>query len=141
MSEEQLNAIMKAIQKEVGQSNEILFSYAWREKLGEIGNFLMQESRYVKLVEWIDKELEMEKKTIAVFCPCDKDENYTNSYFNTYLKAIQKVGVLTHLRELLLASRSTTTMRDNIEYTLCKIYNIKYSEELKDYIYESKELE
>lgn len=138
MEENQAKKAIEAIQKTLSSSNERIFSYAWREKLGEMGEFLEQESRYCKLVNWIDHRLDCEIKTIGVFCPCDKDENYTMAYLNTYLESMQTVGVLTQLKELLLDSRSTTKMRENIEYTLCKLYNLEYSEQFKDYIHRSE---
>lgn len=126
--------IITAIQKEIGKGNDEYFSYAWREKLGEISEFLAEESKYSQLVKWIDKELEQCNSLKNVFSLADKDEKTTRGMANTYLELMQKLAVLVHCRELLLDSRSTTKMRENIEYTICKLYGVHYSEQLKEYI-------
>lgn len=128
IKEEELFGLVDTI---LSQTLDTYFSYAWREHLGE---FLAVESRYSKLVEWIDKEISMCKMLINVFCPADKHENYTNEDIRNYLSNMQKFSVLTHCRFILLDSRSNTKMRENIEYTLCKLYDISYDEELGKYI-------
>lgn len=126
-------SILKAIEKEIIKGNTEFFSYAWREKLQE-GNFLEKESKYSKLVNWIDNEIELTNSIKNVFCPADKNSNTTLAMVNTYLNLMQKLAVLIHCKELLLDKRSTTKMRENIEYTLCKIYKIHYNENLKSYV-------
>lgn len=127
-------SILKAIEKEMIKGNIEFFSYAWREKLQEMGDFLERESKYSKLVNWIDNEIELTNSIKNVFCPADKNSNTTLAMVNTYLNLMQKLAVLIHCKELLLDKRSTTAMRENIEYTLCKIYKIHYNENLKSYV-------
>jgi hypothetical protein len=130
----EIKDIITAVQKEIGKSNDEYFSYAWREKLGQLGEFLAEESKYSQLMKWIDKELKQCNSLKNIFSPSDKNENTTVALVNTYLALMQKLAVLVHCRELLLDSRSTTKMRENIEYTICKLYGIHYNEELKEYI-------
>ena len=130
----EIKDIINAVEKEIGKSKDEYFSYAWREKLGELGEFLAEESKYSQLVKWIDKELEQCNSLKNIFSPADKDEKTTRAMVNTYLELMQKLAVLVHCRELLLDSRSTTKMRENIEYTICKLYRVHYSEQLKEYI-------
>lgn len=129
-----INEIINAIQKEVKKGNSEFFDYAWREKLGELSTFLEEESKYARLVEWIDKELEQANSLKNVFCPADKNELTTMTMVNTYCTLMQKLAILVHCKELLLDNRSTTKMRESIEYTLCKLYRIKYNEKLKVYV-------
>ena len=130
----EIKDIANAIEKEFKKKNDDYFSYAWREKLGELGEFLAEESKYTKLVEWITHEIEICNETKNVLSPADKDEKTTCGMINTYLALMQKLAVLVHFREMLLDSRSTTKMRENIEYTICKLYGVHYSEQLKEYI-------
>ena len=130
----EIKDIAKAIEEEFKKKDNDYFSYAWREKLGELGEFLAEESKYTKLVEWINTEIDRCNETKNVLSPADKNEKTTRGMINTYLALMQKLAVLVHCRELLLDSRSTTKMRENIEYTICKLYGVHYSEELKEYI-------
>ena len=129
-----INEIINVIQQEVKKGNSEFFSYAWREKLGEIGSFLEEESKYARLVDWINKELENCSSLKNIFCPADRDENTTLAMVNIYSDLMKKLAILVHCKELLLDERATTKMRENIEYTLCKLYKIRYSKELDCYI-------
>ena len=122
--------ILKAIEKSFCENTQTYFSYAWKQNIGEM---LENESKYASLVSWIDKEIETCKTIINIFCPADKTEDYTNADIRNYLSYIQKFSVLTHCKLLLLDGRSDIKMRENIEYALCKLYNISYSEELNNY--------
>lgn len=127
-------SILKAIEKEIQKGNNEFFGYAWREKLNEISDFLEEESKYARLVEWINEKIRLVNSTKNVFCPADKSEDTTLAMVNTYLKLMENLAVLIHCKELLLDSRSTIKIRENIEYTLCKIFKIRYSEHLKRYV-------
>ena len=126
--------ILKAIKDELNKGNNEFFSYAWREKLNELGEFLEEESKYSKLVSWIENKINFLNSTKNVFSPADKDSNTTLSMVNTYLNLMQNLVVLIHCKELLLDKRSNTKMRENIEYTICKLFKIRYSEHLGDYV-------
>lgn len=126
--------ILKAIKDELNKGNNEFFSYAWREKLNELGDFLEEESKYAKLVNWINKRIDLLNSTKNIFCPADKSEKTSVSMVNTYLRFMQDMAVLIHCREILLDNRTTTKMRDNIEYTLCKLFKIRYSKHLGEYV-------
>lgn len=119
----EIDRILKEIEKELRKNNIEYFSYAWREK---IINFLEDESRYSKLVEWIDNKIEFNRKYINVFNPADKTESYTNEFFKNYMEALKDFAFLINMKLILLDEKSTTKMRENIEYTICKLYNIKF---------------
>lgn len=118
--EDELKKVFKA-------NNQIFFSYAWREKLK---NILTEESKYSRLVEWINERIESEFVIINIFNPADKDETFTNARMKEYLDACQNVSLLVNARTIILDNNCTTQMRDNWEYTLCKLFNLKYSSEL-----------
>lgn len=121
----------QAMQEEFSKNNDKFFSFAWREAESEI---LEKASRFEKLAVWLDKEIELCSDLINIFCPADKTEIYTNSMKEEYLSQVQKFAVLIHLRELLIDSRTTNKQRENIEYTLEKLYGVRYSKEFEDFI-------
>ncbi len=131
MSEYEVNDLYEALSKSLRKNNQTFFSYAWRE---QIENMIATESKYSRLVEWIDREIELSGELLNVFSPADKTEDYTKGYLANYLEQIQKYAVLVHCKDLLLDSRTTTQMRENIEYTLGKLYGIHYSNELEIYV-------
>lgn len=123
--------ILKAIRNKLNDSFCEYFSYAWREKVDEM---LLIESKFTKLVEWLDEEIEQRLSLINVFCPADRTADYKNSYFQTYMEQMKDIAVMTHFRELLLDSRTTTQMRENIEYAIYKVYKIHYNDYLNEYV-------
>jgi hypothetical protein len=129
-----IEEVVKALENELSKSQGIFFGYAWREKLGELGEFLQEESKYAKLVEWIETEIAQCNEVKDVFCPADKNESTTVSMVQVYKDLMQKLAILVHCKQLLLDGRTTMKMRENIEYTLCKLYDLHYSEELETYI-------
>ena len=126
-----VDRILKVIEKELKKGFIEYFSYAWREKINE--SLLEEESKYSRLVEWISSEIEQRVSIVNVFCPADKNENYTNNYFSTYMDQMKELAVLIHFRELLLDKRTTTQMRENIEYTVEKVFGVHYNDYLKIY--------
>ena len=83
MKEYSVKDVCAAIEREIRKNDGIYFSYAWREKLGE---FLEEESRYAKLVNWLNEQLELYGGTINTFSPADWSEEFEESY----LKQIQR---------------------------------------------------
>ena len=123
--------LIKAIEREYAKSMDAYFSYAWREKVNE---FLSDESKYARLVDWINNRIDFNRDTIDVFNPADKYEQYNNGFFKNYCNACKELAMLINFKEIILDNRCTTEMRENIEYTICKIYKIHYSEQLKCYV-------
>lgn len=105
MKEYSVKDVSAAIEREIRKNDGIYFSYAWREKLGE---FLEEESRYAKLVNWLNEQLELYGGTINTFSPADWSEEFEESY----LKQIQDCAVMIHARDLLLDSRCSGQMQE-----------------------------
>lgn len=127
MKEYSVKDVCAAIEREIRKNDGIYFSYAWREKLGE---FLEEESHYTKLVNWLNKQLDLHGWTINTFSPADWSEEFEESY----LRQIQDCAVMIHARDLLLDSRCSGKMRENIEKWICRHFKVRYSEEFGDYI-------
>lgn len=123
--------ILRKIEREINNSFGEYFSYAWRENLNEM---LENESRFARLVEWINEEIEQKMSTANIFSPADKTEQYTNDFFKTFKDLSSDIFMLIYFRELLLDNRTTTKMRENIEYAIGKVFNVHYSEFLKVYV-------
>lgn len=134
----EIKEIEKALEREIKAHLGEYFSYAWRDKLGEM---LAVESKFARLLEWVNKEIADCCFVVNFFSPADKNENYTRAKAQIYVEHIKRLGILVHCRELLIDSRTTVEMRENIEYTLCKFFNIFYEEKLDCYIYGGKKNE
>jgi len=115
------------IKKVFYKNNQEFFSYAWRENIKE---FLTTENRYTQLLQWINERLEIEFGIMNVFNPADKDETFTNTVMKDYLDACQKVSILLNAKIIIMDEKCTTKMRENWEYTLCKLFNLKYDNNL-----------
>lgn len=123
--------LLENIKKFMIDNNKVFFSYAWREN---VNNLLISEDRYSKLIDWINKEIEIQKNNMNIFNPADKVIGYTNEFFKNYETACKNIAMLLNFKEVLLDSKCTIKMRENIEYTICKLFNIKYNEMLNDYV-------
>ena len=126
-----MNNLLKNIEKFLIENNEIYFSYAWREKINE---FLSDESKYSRLIDWINNEINNYKENLNLFNPADKIDGYTNSFLKTYRDSCMNLTMLLNFKYILLDNRTTMSMRENIEYTICKLYNIHYNDLLKIYV-------
>lgn len=123
--------LLENIEKFMIDNNKVFFSYAWREN---VNNLLSSEDRYSKLINWINKEIEKHKTDMNIFNPADKVIGYTNEFFKNYETACKNIAMLLNFKEVLLDGKCTIKMRENIEYTICKVFNIKYNEMLNDYV-------
>jgi uncharacterized membrane protein YebE (DUF533 family) len=122
--------ILRKIENELNKSFIEYFSYAWRENLDEM---LTTESKYSKLVQWLNNEIEKRVSVMNCFSPADYDD-YTSEFYKAFREQLSDISFMIYLRELLLDSKTTRKMRENIENTIEKVFNVKYSEQLKDYI-------
>lgn len=130
-----LDRILKAIQEELQKSTIEFFSYAWREK---VSNILTEESRFSRLIEWINNELEQNAITASLFNPAmraDHDDKsfYSKGFFENYKEALLNQSLLIHARETMLDEHCTDKHRETIEAMLCKMFNIKYNKERNIY--------
>ena len=79
--------IQKAIENELRKTLGEYYNCACRAKVEHI---VEEEFKYKCLREWIERELDMGEKLINVFCPADRDKNYTNEQVKIYLENMQK---------------------------------------------------
>lgn len=128
MQEKKLIAVLSDEFKKIGEQ---FSEFLWKEKLGEM---IETQRRFVRLIEWIDREIEVSGLSIDISAPMNKDKNYTKGDMAAYLDGIQRFAVLVHSRELLLDDRTSGEQRKNIEYTLEKLYGVHYDEYLEDYV-------
>lgn len=123
--------LLRNIEQFMIKNNQTFFSYSWREKINE---FMSSESKYSRLIDWINDQIEYYRNNLNVFNPADKTDDYNNSYFKTYEDACKNVAMLLNFKWILLDNHCTTEMRNNIEYSICKLYKIHYSKELDCYV-------
>lgn len=100
----------------------------------QITNLLEQSSKYAKLVEWIDKQIEVNKNNMNAFNPSLRNDDYINAYFKNYDEGCKNVAMLLNLRFILSNKHCTNEMRENIEYTICKVFGVHYNESLQAYV-------
>ena len=127
----QAEDLIKAVEKEYGKSKDEYFNYAWREKITECLN---EENKYSKLIEWINERIDLNKININIFNPADRTEQYTNGFFELYRKSCEEIAMLINLKIIILDKRCSIQMRENVEYAVCKIFNVYYNKELDSYI-------
>lgn len=123
--------LLENIEKFMLDNNKVFFNYAWREN---IRNMFSTEDKYSKLIDWINEQIKFYKNNMNIFNPADKMINYTNEFFKNYETACKNIAMLLNFKEVLLSEKCTTKMRENIEYTICKVFNIKYNERLNCYV-------
>lgn len=121
----------KALQGQFGEQNAAFFEMAFREQAGA---FLEQASRFSKLAEWCEKEIKLAGDIINTLSPADKTDGYTVELLKTFREQVHYVAELVYFHGLLLDHRTTTEQRENIEYTICKLYGVHYNEDLGSYV-------
>lgn len=124
---------LDAIRGIMFKNNENFMSYAWRN---HIENALKCEDKYLKLANWIDAEVYQCFIIINAYNPADKENDYTTHQFKEWQKACMEMAMLTNLKVIMLDSYCTLEMRENIEYTICKYFKIKFNEELGEYVWD-----
>ena len=127
MGEYSITDLCNALRLEFTKRNQIFFEYAWNNKFGD---FLKEESRYAKLVEWLNEEIDLRGDMINVLSPA----SWSNEFETGYIESLKEFAVMVHMRDLLLDSRTTMEMRERIEKMLCNHYGIHYNEELESYV-------
>ena len=120
-----------ALEKQYGKQNAEFFAMAWRQMEGDL---LEQSKRFSKLLDWCDKEIRQASIGVNVFSPADKTEDYTQGNVQLWRSSVHYLAELVYFRGVLMDSRTTNEQRQNIEYTICKLYGIAYNETLGDYV-------
>ncbi len=123
--------LIKAIESQYDKSRDVFFSYAWRKCIGEC---LTDENKYARLVDWINKKIKENLEDINIYNPADRNEKYTNGFFESYCNACKELAMLINLKWIMLDDRCSLKMRENIEYTICKVFNIKFDSKYNMYI-------
>ena len=121
----------KALAEQYGDRNAEFFAMAFRQVSGDL---LEQASRYNRLVDWLDKEMRQAGGIINAFTPAAKTDDYTQAQAKLWREQVHYFAELLYFRGLLLDNRTSNEERQNIEYTLEKIYGVKYDEYLEDYV-------
>lgn len=120
-----------ALAKQYGKQNAEFFAMAWRQMEGAL---LEQASRFTKLVDWCDKEIRQAGGIINTFSPADKTVDYSTAQAKLWREQVHYAAELVYFRALLLDNRTSNEQRENIEYTICKLYEIHWNEQLGDYV-------
>lgn len=111
--------------------NETYYEHIWDKR---IDMWLLEDSKYNKLSEWCENKIESYQHFINIFSPVHKDNTYSQNDFKAYKKYVEEFAILIHLNSLLCNPKCNEQERENIEYTLCKTFNILYDKQLNTYI-------
>lgn len=120
-----------ALEKQFGAQYAEFFAQTWREHAGE---FLEQSSRFSKLVEWCDEEIKEAAAMINAMSPADRTDFYTVAAAKEFREHLHALAELVYYRGLLCDNRTTTAQRENIEYTIEKLYSVHYNAYLGAYV-------
>lgn len=105
----------------------------WEDNVYKDENALKLAKKRFALISWARENLDFAKKIMQAFNPVKRNENYAKWQIKEYLRYAQIKAVLEDSLEVLESVKSTQQMYDNIEYTLCKLYDIKYIEEFETF--------
>lgn len=94
---------------------------------------LKLEKKRGALIAWVENEMQFSTRIMQTFSPVFKGEDYPRWQVNEYLRYAQRKSVLQDMLAHLNSPKRTKETFDNVEYTLCKLYDIKYLEELETY--------
>jgi len=123
--------LLIALEEEFKKNGEEFKAFLWQDGLGKT---LESQKRFVKLKNWVRRRIEIESLSFSINAPMKRTEEYTNGNFEDYLESIQSFGVLLHCLQLLEDRQTSEEQRKNIEYTLERLYGVKYDEMLEDYV-------
>ena len=121
----------QALAAEYGERSAEFFAAAFRQLSGEL---LTQTNKYTRLVDWMDKEIRNAGGLINAFSPAAKMDDYTQAQALLWREQVHYIAELVYFRGILLDNRTSNQERQNVEYTVCKLYGIRYNEYLEDYV-------
>lgn len=85
------------------------------------------------LISWVENEMKFSIRIMQTFSPVFKGVDYPRWQVNEYLRYAQRKAVLEDMLSYLNSPNQNIETFNNVEYTLCKLYEIKYLEELETY--------
>lgn len=122
----------EALEKQISNINGSFLAFAWRDF--QHSEYLQTATKYEALVRWLDRRINMSKSIIEVLHPSQDVEYYTKGFFNSCFLELGNLAYCTLQREMLISSETTAKERECIERRLCSTYEIRYSENIKEYI-------
>lgn len=123
--------IIQALKSKFDTLNLTFYQNIWEKR---VYNWLLEDDKYSKLADWCSREIEVLGDISSVFSPINKSDKYSMDDFKTYKDSIGNLAIIVHLRSILVSAKCSDQERKNIEYALCKIFNIAYSDTANEYI-------
>ena len=93
-----------------------------------------KQNRWGKLVAWTDRRLDELAVATNVMTPANRDEVYKKRDLDSRLDNMKDIAVLTSCELILLDDKATEGQRENVEYTLGKLFGVEWSENFNDYV-------
>lgn len=123
--------LVDAIEKRLKKEGNLFLPSLWTEAVVKAAQ---KQNRWGKLLAWIDRRLDDLSIVTNVMTPANRDEDYKKRDLDSWLDNMKDIAVLTSCELILLDEKATEAQRENIEYTLEKLFGVRWSEYLNDYV-------
>lgn len=123
--------LIDAIGTRLKKEGNLFLPSVWTEAVVSAAE---RQNRWGKLVAWTDRRLDELAVATNVMTPANRDEDYKKRDLDGWLDNMKDIAVLTSCELILLDEKATEAQRENIEYTLEKLFGVRWSEYLNDYV-------
>ena len=123
--------LIDAIGARLKKEGNLFLPSVWTEAVVSAAE---KQNRWGKLVAWADRRLDELAIVTNVMTPANRDEDYKKRDLDSWSDNMKDIAVLTSCELILLDDKTTEAQRENIEYTLEKLFSVRWSEYLNDYV-------
>ena len=123
--------LVDAIEKRLKKEGNLFLPSVWTEAVVKAAE---KQNRWGKLIAWIDRRLDDLAIVTNVMTPANRDGDYKKRDLDDWLDNMKDIAVLTSCELILLDEKATEAQRENIEYTLGKLFGVRWDEYLNDYV-------
>lgn len=123
--------LIDAIGTRLKKEGNLFLPSVWTEAVVKAAE---KQNRWGKLIAWIDRRLDDLAIVTNVMTPANRDEDYKKRDLDDWLENMKDIAVLTSCELILLDDKATEVQRDNVEYTLRRLFGVEWSENFNDYV-------
>ena len=123
--------LVDAIEKRLKKEGNLFLPSLWTDAVVKAAQ---KQNRWGKLLAWIDRRLDDLAIVTNVMTPANRDGDYKKRDLDGWTENLQDIAVLTSCELILLDDKATEGQRENVEYTLEKLFGVEWSENFNDYV-------
>ena len=123
--------LIDAIGTRLKKEGNLFLPSVWTEAVVKAAE---KQNRWGKLIAWIDRRLDDLAIVTNVMTPANRDGDYKKRDLDDWLDNMKDIAVLTSCELILLDEKATEAQRENTEYTLEKLFGVRWDEYLNDYV-------